>query len=277
MDENIKNLREAQQQQKGSQKREPSSPEENEVDVEVSVREAVDSSEEMAPLVGREDSIVDPMGESIADPLSAEQMADPIMEMRVEADTADEIAAPKKNKTPMKKLINLSKKLTFRFAKDAFEEDDPAAYTALMREMRGRVTHDFSEADLELMYRFREELRKLWKRAKKSVSDTELSPFEITELNKVVDKLIDVQEIMTESDLPFVLDDVSDVEEGEGNLSRIEDMEEDIISPSDQEQLLDDDIYLVEIEEEEADDFTRWSEPILKLIAVRDPKKVEEL
>ena len=90
-------------------------------------------------------------------------------------------------------------------------------------------------------------------------------------------KIIDVQEVLVESDLPFVLDDIGDVEEGEGDLSRIEDLEEDVISPGDPEQLLDEDIYLVEIEEEEASDYQRWSEPVLQLIAVRDPKKVEEV
>ena len=72
--------------------------------------------------------------------------------------------------------------------------------------------------------------------------------------------------------LVFVIEDTNGVEDGEDGLSNIEELDESMIDPTDQEQLLDDEIYLVEIEEEEADDYTRWSEPILQLIAVRDPK-----
>ena len=120
MDENIKNLREAQQQQKGSQNREPSSTEENDVDVDVSVREAVEPAEETSPLTGREDSIADSMGEAMTDPLAKEQFSDPLMKEKSTAEVGDsksletEGAAPKKNKTPMKKLVSISQKLKFR-------------------------------------------------------------------------------------------------------------------------------------------------------------------
>ena len=282
MDENIKNLREAQQQQKSAQNNDPSVAEEHEVDVDVTTREGGQHTKEGATFTGREDSISDSIGDGLADPISEEQFRDPLTDTYAKTDsdmeTENDIeTSPKTNKTPMRKLIKIAKNLKLKFGKDAFEDDDPAAYTGLLREMRAMVTHDFSEADIDQLQRFREELRKLWKRAKKSVSDTELSPFEITELDKVVTKIIDIQEVLVESDLPFVLDDIGDVEEGEGDLSRIEDLEENVISPGDQEQLLDEDIYLVEIEEEEATDYQRWSEPVLQLIAVRDPKKVEEV
>lgn len=264
MDENIKNLREAQQ-QSGAQKNENSQKEDSEaVEVQVSTRENVEEEAQNEPLLQREDTLKDELTDPLSDPMEGEEFSDGVIE---EEST--------KKKTPLKKLMVISKKLRLRMAKDAFVEDDPAAFTDLLREVRTLATHDFTQAEVDMLHGFRTELELLKKRAKKSVSKTELTPFEINKLDTVVEKIIDVQEVLLESDLPFVIEDTGGLEDGEDGLANLEDLDESIIDPTDQEQLLDDEIYLVEIEEEEADDYTRWTEPILQLIAVRDPKKIK--
>jgi hypothetical protein len=137
------------------------------------------------------------------------------------------------------------------------------------------ATKEYTDAEIELLQGLRLELSLLKKRAKRSSAETKLTPFEITKLDTVVEKIINVQEILVESDLPFVLEDTSSLDSGEGDLTNLKDLEDDMIAPADQEQLLDGDIYLVEVIEEEADDYTRWTEPILQLIAVRDPKELD--
>ena len=262
MDENIKNLREAQQ-QSGTQKNDSTPQEETEsVDVQVLSAEKQEEQSQRLAIAQREDVIKNGLEDAIVDPMMSEGLADVV-----------EHENPKK--TPLRKLMKISRKLGLKMARDAFEEDDPAAFTALIREVRGLAAQDYSEAEVDVLHSFRKELNLLRKRAKKSESETELTPFEITKVDTVVEKIINVQEILLESDLPFVIEDTSDVEDGEGDISNLENLDASIIDPTDQEQLLDDEIYLVEIEEEEADDYTRWSEPILQLIAVRDPKELD--
>lgn len=262
MDENVKNLREAQQ-QSGSQNNDSVQNEETEsVDVQVASIEKEEISQTKNIAV-REDVLKNGVEDAIADPMMGEEFSDVVLEQK------------KSKKTPLRKLMKISKKMRLRLAKEAFEEDDPAAFTGLIREVRALATQDYSEAEVDVLHSFRKELDLLKKRAKKSVSETELTPFEIMKVDTVVEKIIHVQEILLESDLPFVIEDTSAVEDGEGDLSNLENLDESIIDPGDQEQLLDDEIYLVEIQEEEADDFTRWSEPILQLIAVRDPKELD--
>ncbi len=264
MDENIKNLREAQQ-QSGAQKSDTAQSDETEsVDVQVSSREKVQEETRGASLVKREDTLKDELTDPMSDPMTGEEFSDGVVE-----------DVRKKKKTPLKNLMAISKKLKLRMAKEAFVEDDPAAFTDLLREVRALATHDFTQSEVDMLHSFRTELELLKKRAKKSVSKTELTPFEINKVDTVVEKIIDVQEVLLESDLPFVIEDTSGLEDTEDGLANLEDLDESIIDPTDQEQLLDDEIYLVEIEEEEADDYTRWTEPILQLIAVRDPKKLK--
>ena len=264
MDENIKNLREAQQ-QSGSQKNDSAQTEETDaVDVQVASKEKQKEEGRSRSVVAREDTLKDGLRDQMSDPMRGEELSDTVVEE----------LGPKK-KTPLKKLMAISKKLKLRMAKDAFVEDDPAAFTDLLREMRALAAHDFTQAEVDMLHSFRAELELLRKRAKKSVSKTELTPFEINKVDIIVEKIIDVQEILLESDLPFVIEDTAGLEDTEDGLANLEDLDESIIDPTDQEQLLDDEIYLVEIEEEEADDYTRWTEPILQLIAVRDPKKIK--
>jgi hypothetical protein len=263
MEENIKNLRDAQQQTGSNSKNEQPSADEPEVEVDVSTREERKASEEVVQLSGREDSMSSSMVDVLVDPISNEELSDGVLHTE------------KKNKKPLRKLLNISKRLRLRTAKDAFAEDDHAAYTELLRDVRALATKEYTEAEVELLHGFRLELNLLRKRAKKSMAETELTPFEITKLDTVVEKIINVQEILVESDLPFVLEDTSAVQSGEGDLANLDDLDEDMIDPGDQEQLLGDDIYLVEVVEEEADDYTRWTEPILQLIAVRDPKELK--
>jgi hypothetical protein len=263
MDENIKNLREAQQ-QSGTQKNDSSPQEDTEsVDVQVLSAEKQEEESQRLAIAQREDVIKNGLEDAIVDPMMNEGLADVVVEQET----------PKK--TPLRKLMKISRKLGLKMARDAFEEDDPAAFTALVREVRGLATQDYSEAEVDVLHSFRKELNLLRKRAKKSISETELTPFEITKVDTVVGKIINVQEILLESDLPFIIEDTNDVDDGEGDISNLENLDASMIDPTDQEQLLDDEIYLVEIEEEEADDYTRWSEPILQLIAVRDPKELD--
>ena len=264
MDDNIKNLREAQQ-QSGAQKSENAQTDETEsVDVGVSSREKQREEARNEPIAPREDVLTDDLSDQMSDPMMGEDFSDVVIE-----------DFGKNKKTPLKKLMKISKKLKLRMAKDAFVEDDPAAFTDLLREVRALATHEFSQSEVDMLHSFRSELDLLKKRAKKSVSKTELTPFEINKVDLIVEKIIDVQETLLESDLPFVIEDTGGLEDTEDGLANLEDLDESIIDPTDQEQLLDDEIYLVEIEEEEADNYTRWSEPILQLIAVRDPKKLK--
>ena len=263
MDENIKNLREAQQ-QSGAQKNDSTQTDETDsVDVQVASKEK-QKEERNRAVVAREDTLKDDLSDQMSDPMRGEEFSDTVIEE----------LGPKK-KTPLKKLMTISKKLKLRMAQDAFVEDDPAAFTELLREVRALAAHDFTQAEVDMLHSFRSELDLLRKRAKKSASQTELTPFEINKVDTIVEKIIDVQEILLESDLPFVIEDTGGLEDTEDGLANLEDLDESIIDPTDQEQLLDDEIYLVEIEEEEADDYTRWTEPILQLIAVRDPKKIK--
>ena len=89
-----------------------------------------------------------------------------------------------------------------RTAKDAFGEDDPAAYTELLRDVRALATKEYTDAEVELLHGFRFELNLMRKRAKKSMAETELTPFEITKLDTVVEKIINVQtaEFLTKDD-----------------------------------------------------------------------------
>ena len=167
MDENIKNLREAQQ-QSGAQKNENGSTDDTEaVEVQISSREQVEEEARNEPLVQREDTLKDDLSDQIADPMMGEELSDSVVKE----------GEPKK-KTPLKKLMVISKKLKLRMAKDAFVEDDPAAFTDLLREVRALATHDFTQSEVDMLHGFRTELELLKKRAKKSASKTELTPFE---------------------------------------------------------------------------------------------------
>ena len=263
MDENIKNLREAQQQSGSQQSDNNQSDETDSVDVQVVAKEAQKESSS-AQTAQRQDALRDVLTDQMSDPMSGEELSDVVVE-----DLGN------KKKTPLRKLMVISKSLNLRMAKEAFVEDDPAAFTDLLREVRALATKDFTEAEVDMLHSFRTELDLLRKRAKKSVSQTELTPFEINKVDTIIEKIINLQEVLLESDAPFVIEDTSGLEDTDDGLANIEDLDESIIDPTDQEQLLDDEIYLVEIEEEEADDYTRWTEPILQLIAVRDPKKLK--
>jgi hypothetical protein len=264
MEENIKNLRDAQQQTGANSNNESPVVEEHEVEVDVSTSEERETHEGLEPLKGREDALSSNIEDEIFDPIVQEEIADGVVK-----------TDKQKNPKPLRKILKISKRLRLRTAKDAFGEDDPAAYTELLRDVRALATKEYTDAEIELLQGLRLELSLLKKRAKRSSAETKLTPFEITKLDTVVEKIINVQEILVESDLPFVLEDTSSLDSGEGDLTNLKDLEDDMIAPADQEQLLDGDIYLVEVIEEEADDYTRWTEPILQLIAVRDPKELD--
>ena len=273
MEENVKAFREAQDQSKNNRVQEEV---ENEQPVTDVMQSATFDTDEVVndKITERLDSIPDAMEEEIQDPLRGEGLTDSMVDDDQSAFEESKSKSQGTQKTPLIKLLAVTKKLRMRFAEDAFVDDDPAALGYVFREIRELATAQTDEPFLDLLYRFREELLKLHKRAKKSVSDSELTAPEIFKVEKVLSKVITVHETLTESDLPFILEDVGNVDEGEGDLTNIEDMDESIIDPADQEQLLDEDIYLVEIEEEEADDYTRWTEPVLELIAVRKARKL---
>ena len=212
MDENIKNLREAQQ-QSGSQKNENTQPDETDsVDVQVASNEKQEEKSRNESFAQREDALKDDLADPMSDPMMGEEFSDVVVE-----------DAGTKKKTPLKKLMVISKKLKLRMAKEAFVEDDPAAFTDLLREVRALAAHDFSQAEVDMLHSFRTELELLRKRAKKSASETELTPFEINKVDTIVEKIIDVQETLLESDLPFVIEDTSGLEDTEDGLANIED------------------------------------------------------
>ena len=261
MEENIKAFREAQDQSK-QHNRETPSQEPPDVDVmqEVQERQKDENRERLVPQ--KDESISSSVQDSMGDTLEEEELQDG---MRA------------KKATPLKKLISVSQKLGLTFAREAFVEDDPAAFTELLRQTRELVVEDFEEPEIALLESLQAEIGKVHKRAKKSESSSELSAPEIVKFQKVLARVLEVHQTIFESDLPFVLDDIGDVEDGEGNLENLEEMDEEMIDPADQEQLLDDEIFLVEIEEEEGDDYERWSQPILELIAVREGKCIKTM
>ena len=267
MEENVKAFREAQDQSKNNQKQEETENEPPAVDVmQHSELETITESEEVGT---RLDAIPDAIQENLQDTLGTEEFTDTMIE-----EPKASKKQKKKNKPPLLKLLTISKSLGLIFAKEAFMEDDPAALGMMMREIRGLATADSDESFVDLLHRFRTELAKVHKRAKTSATDSELTAPEIFKVDKVLSKVLEIHETLLESDLPFILEDVGDAEDGDGNLENLEDMDESVIDPADQEQLLDDEIYLIEIEEEEADDYTRWTEPILELIAVKKARKL---
>ena len=264
MDENIKNLRDAQQ-ETNKQTKDNTKQESNEVDVQVDLNEQRHFVQEEEEFSGGMDVLQDQVLDVLSDPMAQEELMDQVVD----------VEEPSTKKTPLQKLLQISKSLRLRYAQEALVEDDPAAFTHLLREVRSLATREYTESDLDLLVGFQKEVGLMKGRVKKSQSETELTVHEVDKIEAVVEKIVKVQEILIESDLPFILEDTSDIEDEEADLSNIESLGSDIIDPTDQEQLMDDEIYLVEIQEEEADDYTRWTEPILQLIAVRDPKKLK--
>ena len=264
MDENIKNLRAAQQ-ETSKQTRDTTTDESNEVDVQVGLNEQILPVQEEEDFSGGMDVLQDYVGDVLSDPMAQEELMDQVVD--VEEST--------QKKTPLNKLLQISKILGLHYSQEALVDDDPAAFTQLLREVRGLAVREYTESDLDLLLNFQKEVGAMKDRVKKSKSETELTTHEVDKLEAVIEKIVNVQEILIDSDLPFILEDTSGLEDEEVDLSNLESMDSDIIDPTDQEQLMDDEIYLVEIQEEEADNYTRWTEPILQLIAVRDPKKLK--
>ena len=125
MDENIKNLREAQQQSGANQNESSQTDETESVDVQVVSQEKQKEDIGNDSIVQREDALRDDISDPISDSMMGEEYSDEVVK-----DVGN------KKKTPLKKLMSISKKLKLRMANDAFVEDDPAAFTELLREVR---------------------------------------------------------------------------------------------------------------------------------------------
>ena len=90
----------------------------------------------------------------------------------------------------------------------------------------------------------------------------------MAKLESVLQRLINVQNLLQESDLPFVIDRDEEPSDGDVKIEHVEELDDFYIDPNDKEALLDDEIFKVVIEEEEVDGYTHWSQPILQLLKV---------
>ena len=80
MDENIKNLREAQQ-QSGSQKNDSAQTEETDaVDVQVASKEKQKEEGRSRSIVAREDTLKDGLRDQMSDPMRGEELSDTVVE-----------------------------------------------------------------------------------------------------------------------------------------------------------------------------------------------------
>ena len=286
METATKNFREAQKQSVNENQKANQQEEEVETDVMVEqmVREEVYSVTEEGQ-AAREDSIQedfkDPVSDPMEDTLSSESQSSSTAEVpqvlseevfKGEPAAEEEIVKPKR--TPLRKLIQISRKLGLKHATDAFRDDDPHALKQLTQDIRKLATQELEESQIDMLESFQTELSLMRKRVKKSTSKTDLSVHEVMKLEKVLQRLVNVQNLLQESDLPFVVERDEEPDDDDIKIDDIEELDDFYIDPNDKAALLDDEVFKVIIEEEEVDGYTHWTEPVLQLLKERKAKNL---